>query len=92
MLIDKKKEGCEWGYLEGNPEDERWTVPKLVNELYWNLEDLCHEQKPDFCPWVLGFLLGELISIAEHDQTLALTGLAHYCFLLPLLIQERPAD
>ena len=66
-----------------------WTVPKLVNEIYWNLEELCHKHEPDFYPWALGFLLGELASIAERDKMLALTGLAHYCFLLPLLTQER---
>jgi hypothetical protein len=26
------KDGYEWGYLEGVPEEEEYTVPKLVNE------------------------------------------------------------
>jgi hypothetical protein len=86
------KDGYEWGYLEGNPEEEAWTVPKLVNELYQNLEELSGKHEPDFYPWTLGFFLGELANIAEQDWTLALTGLAHYCFLLPLLTQERPAN
>jgi len=84
------KEGYEWGYLESHAEEEKWTVPKLMNELYQNLADLCHKHEPDFYPWTLGFVLGELANVAERDKTLALTGLAHYCFLLPLLTQERP--
>jgi len=54
-----------------------------VNESYHSLAELCYEDKLDLCPWTLGFLLGELASVAETDRTLALTGLAHYCFLLP---------
>jgi hypothetical protein len=79
------KEGCEWGYIEGNPEEDEWTVPKLVNEVYHSFAELCCEDEPDFCPWTFGFLLRELASVAEQDRTLALTGLAHYCFLLPFL-------
>jgi hypothetical protein len=86
------KDGYEWGYLEGNPEEEKWTFPKLVNEVYSILSELCNGSDPDFYPWTLGFLLGELASIAEQDKTLALTGLAHSCFLLPLLTQDRPSD
>ncbi len=86
------KDGYEWGYLEGNPEEEEWTFPKLLNEVYAILSELCGDSDPDFYPWTLGFLLGELASIAEQDKTLALTGLAHYCFLLPLLTQKRPSD
>lgn len=77
------KDGYEWGYTESVPEEEEWTVPKLVNEIYHSLAELCHEDELDLCPWTLGFLLGELASVAETDRTLALTGLAHYCFLLP---------
>ena len=77
------KDGYEWGYTESVPEEEEWTVPKLVNEIYHSLAELCYEDKLDLCPWTLGFLLGELASVAETDRTLALTGLAHYCFLLP---------
>lgn len=30
--------------------------------------------------------------LAETDRILALVGMAHLCFLLPLLTQERPSD
>src|SRR6266566_1421072 len=86
------KDGSEWGCLEGNPEEEEWTVPKLVNELHQNLADLYGKHEPDFYLWTLGFFLGELASIAEQHRTLALTGLAHYCVLLSLLTQARPSD
>ena len=87
------REGYEWGYLESHAEEEEWSVPKLVNELYQNLADLSHyKQDPDFYPWTLGFLLGELVNIAERDKTLALTGLAHFCFLLSLFTQGCPLD
>ncbi|MBV9689893.1 MAG: hypothetical protein JO202_09300 [Ktedonobacteraceae bacterium] len=87
------KEGYEWGYLESHAEEEEWSVPKLVNELYQNLADLWRsKQDPDFYPWTLGFLLGELANIVEWDKPLALTGLAHFCFLLPLFTQEHPVD
>lgn len=79
------KEGYEWGYSEGDPEDEEWTVPKLLNEVYHLLDGLRDEDEPDFCPWTLGFVLGELASVAEQDRILALTGLAHYCFLLSFI-------
>src|SRR5713226_763157 len=83
------KDGYECGYTESDP-DEEYSVPKLVNEVYHILMELCYEDEANFCPWTLGFLLGELASLAERDRTLALTGLAHVCFLLPLLTQERP--
>jgi hypothetical protein len=63
-----------------------------VNELYQNLSELYGTHEPDLSPWILGFFLGELASIAEQDWTLALTGLAHYGFLLPLITQKRPSD
>jgi hypothetical protein len=63
-----------------------------VNELYRNLSELYGKHEPDFSPWTLGFFLGELASIAEQDRMLALTGLAHYCFLFPLITQKRPSD
>jgi len=84
------KEGYKWGYLEGDSEEDEWTVPKLVNELYQNLTDLTCKHEPDVSLWTLGFVLGELASVAERDKTLALTGLVHVCFLLPLLTQDRP--
>jgi hypothetical protein len=76
------KDAYECGYEVSDPEEE-WTVPKLVNEVYQTLVELYYEDElVDYCPWTLGFLLGELEYLAERDQTLALTGLAHYCFLL----------
>lgn len=87
------KEGYEWGYLDSHVEEEAWTVPKLVNDLYANLADLPRfKQDPDFYPWTLGFLLGELANMAEWDRTLALTGLAHVCFLVPFFTQDRPSN
>lgn len=77
------KEGYECGYLEGVPQEEEWTVPKLVNEAYHSLAELFSgEVEPDFCPWTLGFLLGELASVTERDHLLALSGLAHFRALL----------
>ncbi len=46
------KDGYEWAYTEGNPEEE-WTVPKLVNEVYHFIAELCYEDEPDFCAWML---------------------------------------
>jgi hypothetical protein len=77
------------GYTESDPEEEEWTVPKLVNEVYHLLAELCYEDEPDFCPWTFGFLLGELASLAERDRTLALTGLAHSCFLLSFILLDN---
>ena len=84
------KEGYECSYTESDPQEE-WTVPKLVNEIYHILAELYDEDEPDFCPWTLGFLLGELASLAERDKTLALVGLAHYCFLLPFISLDPPS-
>ncbi len=42
-------EGYEWSYLESHVEDETWTVPKLLNEVYTLLGDLYNEpENPDF--------------------------------------------
>ncbi|MDQ2907260.1 MAG: hypothetical protein M3Y81_27450 [Chloroflexota bacterium] len=42
-------EGYEWSYLESHVEDETWTVPKLLNEVYTLLGDLYDEpENPDF--------------------------------------------
>jgi hypothetical protein len=84
------KEGYECSYTESDPE-EMWTVPKLVNEIYHLLTDLCYEDDPDVCPWTLGFLLGDLASLAERDRTLAFTGLAHCCFLLSFISLDPPS-
>ena len=47
---------------------------------------------PNFSFWTPGFVLGELARLAEWDRTLALTGLAHFQVLFPLLMQDRPPD
>lgn len=87
------KEGYECGYLEGNQQEEVWTFPKVLNEIYAELREGHNDADPaDAVPWTLGFLLGELASLAEQDQTLALTGLAHFAFLIPLFAHKRPAD
>ncbi|HLQ30882.1 MAG TPA: hypothetical protein VK140_16730 [Ktedonobacteraceae bacterium] len=81
------KEGYAWGYAaEADLEEEvEWTVPKLVNEVYQLLAEVCDESEPDFYPWTLGFLLGELARMAQRDRMLALTGLAHFAFLLSFI-------
>jgi len=89
------KDGYEWGYTETDPEEEGWTVPKLVNQVYSTLmyersyASPPNDEEPAFYHWTLGFLLGSLAYLVEIDQTLALTGLAHYHFLLALLPVER---
>lgn len=85
-------DAAEYGYLEGSPQETVWSVPKLVNELYWNLNELRERPEPDIYPWTPGFLLGMLASIVEQDRTLGLIGLAHYSFLLPFFTQPRPSD
>lgn len=48
--------------------------------------------RADILPWQVGWLLRDLTRLAETDRLLAYTGLAHLCFLLPLLTQSRPTD
>lgn len=79
------REGCEWGYNETDLEEEAYTFPKLLNEVYGMLDELRYEPRSDFGPWTIGFVLGELARLAEQDRLLALTGLAHYCFVLSFL-------
>lgn len=79
------QEGYEWGYTETDPEEEAYTVPKLLNEIFAMLDELRFIEEPDFGPWTVGFVLGELARLAEQDRLLALTGLAHYCFVLSFL-------
>lgn len=42
--------------------------------------------------WAVSWLLCVLTRLAERDETLAAVGLAHLCFLLPLLAQPHPAS
>ncbi|MGB8345599.1 MAG: hypothetical protein WCD86_12000 [Ktedonobacteraceae bacterium] len=79
------QEGCEWGYSETDLEEEAYTFPKLLNEVFGMLDELRFIEESDFCPWTLGFVLGELACLAEQDRILALIGLAHYCFVLSFL-------
>ena len=76
------KEGYEWGYLECDGEEE-WTVPQMVNHIYLALHrELWGERSPSRYAWAVGFLLGNLTSLAETERTLALVGIAHLSFLL----------
>lgn len=77
--------GNQKAHTEGILDDEEYTVPKLLNEVFSLLDELRDIDEPDFCPWTLGFVLGELALIAEQDYILVLTGLAHYCFVLSFL-------
>jgi hypothetical protein len=79
------REGCEWGYTETDLEEETYTFPKLLNDIFRMLSGLRFMEEADFCPWTVGFILGELARLAEADGLLALTGLAHYCYLLSFL-------
>lgn len=79
------REGCEWGYTETYPEEEAYTFPKMLNELCQFLDELRDVEEADFCPWTIGFSLGTLVRLAEEDCLLALTGLAHLCYLLSFL-------
>ncbi|HLG61847.1 MAG TPA: hypothetical protein VKY19_07935 [Ktedonosporobacter sp.] len=85
---------------EASAEEEAWTmnVPRLVNHIYMCLTDtrlyrdlLTDAVGPDFLPWQVGWLVRDLTRLAETDHTLAAVGMAHPCFLLPLLTQPRPA-
>lgn len=95
------RDGYEYNYLseEEGDEEEDWTtgVTRLVNHIYSSLTDarlyrdlLISEIVSDFLPWQVGWLLHDLTRLAETDRTLAYVGMGHLCFLLPLLIQERP--
>jgi hypothetical protein len=79
------REGCEWGYTETDLEEVVYTYPKLLNDIFRMLSGLRFMEEADFCPWTIGFILGELARLAEADDLLALTGLAHYCFILSFL-------
>lgn len=92
------RQGYEWGYFEGHSEEdgleEGLTVPKLLNDLCKSLEEMyqLRQKDPGMYPWTPGHILGDMAGIAEWDRTLALTGLAHLCFLLPFFAQSCPSD
>lgn len=79
------REGCEWGYNETYPEEQAYTLPTMLNELFQFLSELRDVDDPEFCPWTIGFSLGTLARLSEEDCLLALTGLAHLCYLLSFL-------
>src|SRR6266516_876813 len=94
------RDGYEYNYLteEEGDEEEEWTtsVTRLVSHIYSSLTDArlyrdfdTGEVVSDFLPWQVGWLLRDLTRLAEPDRTLAYVGIAHLCFLLPLLTQER---
>ncbi len=71
----------------------------MVNHIYSSLTDdrfyrdlETGKVGSDFLPWQVGWLLRDLTHLTETDRTLAYVGLAHLCFLLPLLTQGRPLD
>src|SRR5260370_12525475 len=89
------KESYESGYLEGEV-DEEWSVPRIVNWTY-NIfndepydEDAWEELGLHLPAWIVGWVLGSLARLAETEQTLALVGLAHLCFLLSRLTLDSP--
>jgi hypothetical protein len=83
------KQGCRWGslaYEDKAEAGEVWSVPTVVNFIYWGLErELVGERGPGRYTWVVGFLLGYLAGLAETERLLALVGIAHLCFLLSSL-------
>lgn len=95
------REGYEWNYLsEEEGEDKGWTgsVMQVVNHIYRSLTDprLYRNMdtgavEPDFLPWETGWLLRDLTRLAETDRILTSVGMAHLCFLLALLVQDRPS-
>jgi hypothetical protein len=98
------RDGYEYNYLseeETGKEEEEWMtcVTRLGNHIYSSLTDtrfyrdlITGELASDFLPWQVGWLLRDLTRLAETDRTLAYVGMGHLCFLLPLLIQDRPVD
>lgn len=93
------QDACKENYLseEEIPEEKEWAanVIQLVNHVYASLTDTrCYldfttgEVLPDFLPWQVGWLLRDLTSLAEVNQTLAYVGIAHLCFVLSLLTPE----
>ncbi|HEY7415983.1 MAG TPA: hypothetical protein VH593_12370 [Ktedonobacteraceae bacterium] len=88
------QQGYECGYLNSYTEEDGLTVPKLLNDLYQSLEGTYNRrgEDPDMSFWTPGHTLGDMAGVAEWDKPLALTGLAHLCFLLPFFTQPRLLD
>lgn len=70
----------------------------MLNLIYSKLsgegfEDLASGKvDPDFGVWEIGYLLRDFTRLADTDQTLALTAMAHLCFLLSFLLSAQPAS
>ncbi|MBA2677093.1 MAG: hypothetical protein H0U76_01640 [Ktedonobacteraceae bacterium] len=94
------RDGYERNYFHEEREDnQQWgTVPHMVNLIYSKVlgegfEDLSSgEVAPDFGAWEIGWLLRDFTRLAEADRMLALTGMAHLCFLVSFLPREPPAS
>jgi hypothetical protein len=93
------RDGYEQNYFteEGEDDKERkQTVPHMVNLIYSKLcgegfADLASGKvDPDFGVWEIGYLLRDFTRLVDTDQTLALTGMAHLCFLLSFLPSKQP--
>ncbi len=95
-------DGYAYNFLgeEESDEGEDWTtiVTRLINHIYSSLTNtslfrdaVIDEVSANSLPWQVGWLLRDLTRLAETDHLLAYTGLAHLCFVLPLLTQRRPA-
>ncbi len=87
------RDGYERNYFtEEEGENEEWsTASHMVNLIYSKLlgksfEDLASgEVEPGFGAWEIGWLLRDFTRLAETDRVLALTGIAHLCFLVSFL-------
>jgi len=86
-------------FTEEGEEDKEWsTVSHMVNLIYSKLlgksfEDLVtSEVEPSFGAWEIGWLLRDFTRLAETDRMLALTGIAHLCFLVSFLPPQPPVS
>src|SRR5579875_1843512 len=80
--------GATFGYWSGDldAELEEYGVASPAKVANWVaftfFDDLLREAS---CAWTVGYLLGSLTCLAETDQTLALVGIAHLCYVLALV-------
>jgi hypothetical protein len=88
------RDGYERSYeseLEGR-ESEWQSVTQMVPHLYTHLCGYGFGTiDRDFGPWEVGHLLRDLTKLAETDEMLAYTGLAHLQFLLSFVPDKPPA-
>jgi hypothetical protein len=66
----------------------------MVNHICVTLyAELLSEWTPDMYAWTIGFLLEDLMQLAETERTLALVEIAHLCFLLSCIPHDTlPCD